>query len=85
MRGGSEIVNPLIDEAAKKEENLDLDPLPRLIIFSSENGKGVRTDASWSRHSAKITNDGIAMILENRAEDIVLPGAADVNLIGEPA
>jgi hypothetical protein len=75
LRGGSKMLDPLIEEAAKIGSQLAVDPLPRLVIFSSEKGKDV-SDASWSPHEAKIANNGIAMILKNLAEEVVLPAAA---------
>jgi hypothetical protein len=70
---GSEPLHPVVEAAASEEASLVVDSKPRLVIFSSEGGKDVESDPSWTRHRDRIKNAGYAMIAKNRAAEISLP------------
>jgi hypothetical protein len=73
MRGEQNPLHPLIEEAASGDSNLVIDRKPRLVIFSSEGGKGLEGDPYWKRHKDRIDKGGYQMIIKNSAAEISLP------------
>jgi hypothetical protein len=63
-------IDDLIVQAAKKDSNLQVDTKPRLIVFGyREDQRG----AYWTRHEAALRGAGVVLIMQPRAQDVVLP------------